>query len=589
MRNDLEISGAEQVNYVLTQADVGASISAKVTFEDGYGFSESINSVGSAVVTNTNDAPQFSSVAQTNFTVGQTYYYQALVSDPDTGDELTLMATAKPEWLTLNSETGELFGLPTASDVLASNVTLRVTDSFGEHDEQSFSLVSNLSSGGFAVINLDDPLLRTEYAGTSAADISQGDSNTSFFGFGGDDEFNSGNGPFSQYFVGLEGDDLYKINAQGTMVVADVALSDGDKISATGIDFSSPYMVALTVENRHLLLGDAHSLQEIWIVDWETSENRIETFELSGIQYSYADFNSIVKNSNKFLGDYQWTDIAELIGDSAWNKIVFDNQIAYYKKFVANSDPKITSTSTAVIAENQYFEYQIVISDHDSDAITSGQPYLIPDWLNFDSTTLKLYGTPSESDIGTHNVILSAHDEFNSLTSHSFVLTVLDTTAPAVVPVTIIVGHTDSENPRTRLADQQLIFKSEVNTTASLTIGSLETLSQDLSFTHVEFSDSSYDHGISISDVVLQLRDIVGLSSLEGKQKIAADIDRNNEVTISDVVSNLRHIVGLDTIEECALVDSSDNRVESLTSSTIADLTLVQYGDVDLSATFLIA
>ena len=47
--------------------------------------------------------------------------------------------------------------------------------------------------------------------------------------------------------------------------------------------------------------------------------------------------------------------------------------------------------------------------------------------------------------------------------------------------------------------------------------------------------------------------------------------------------------MGLDTIEECALVDSSDGRVESLTSSTIADLTLVQYGDVDLSAAFLIA
>ena len=81
----------------------------------------------------------------------------------------------------------------------------------------------------------------------------------------------------------------------------------------------------------------------------------------------------------------------------------------------------------------------------------------------------------------------------------------------------------------------------------------------------------------------------MGLSSLEGKQKIAADIDRNDEVTISDVVANLRHIVGLDEIEQCALVDSSDQLVASLTSSTIADLTLVQYGDVDLSATFLIA
>jgi hypothetical protein len=155
----------------------------------------------------------------------------------------------------------------------------------------------------------------------------------------------------------------------------------------------------------------------------------------------------------------------------------------------------------------------------------------------------------------------------------------------------ITIGHTDSSNTRTLFDDQSLVFVSSEteNTTVAMSSGSLDTLSQNLSFTHVELSNSSYDHGISISDVVLQLRDIVGLSSLEGKQKIAADIDRNDEVTISDVVSNLRHIVGLDTIEECALVDSSDQLVTSLTTLTVADLTLVQYGDVDLSATFLIA
>jgi hypothetical protein len=158
-------------------------------------------------------------------------------------------------------------------------------------------------------------------------------------------------------------------------------------------------------------------------------------------------------------------------------------------------------------------------------------------------------------------------------------------------PQAITIGHTDSSNTRTLFGDQSLVFVSSETdtTTVAMSSGVLAPLSKDLSFTHVELSNSSYDHGISISDVVLQLRDIVGLSALEGKQKIAADIDRNNEVTISDVVSNLRHIVGLDEIEQCALVDSSDKLVESLTSSTIADLTLVQYGDVDLSATFLIA
>jgi hypothetical protein len=86
---------------------------------------------------------------------------------------------------------------------------------------------------------------------------------------------------------------------------------------------------------------------------------------------------------------------------------------------------------------------------------------------------------------------------------------------------------------------------------------------------------------------VLQLRDIVGLSSLSGNQKTAADIDGDGDVAISDVVSNLRHIVGLDKIEQCALVDSSDQLVTNLTTSTIADLTLIQLGDVNLSATFV--
>ncbi len=51
----------------------------------------------------------------------------------------------------------------------------------------------------------------------------------------------------------------------------------------------------------------------------------------------------------------------------------------------------------------------------------------------------------------------------------------------------------------------------------------------------------------------------------------------------------LHDIVGLGTIEQCAFVDSTDRLGTSLTSSTVADLTFVRYGDVDLSATFLIA
>ena len=155
----------------------------------------------------------------------------------------------------------------------------------------------------------------------------------------------------------------------------------------------------------------------------------------------------------------------------------------------------------------------------------------------------------------------------------------------------ITISHNDSEANSSLYEHQSLVFVSSEteHTTVAMSSGSLGTLSEDLSFTHVELSNSSYDQGISVSDVILQLRDIVGLSTLDGKHKIAADINRDGEIAINDVVSNLRHIVGLDTIEECALVNSADEVVTNLTNSTIADLSIIQYGDVDLSATFLIA
>ena len=200
-------------------------------------------------------------------------------------------------------------------------------------------------------------------------------------------------------------------------------------------------------------------------------------------------------------------------------------------------------------------------------------------------------------DSSSGEVTLKNLPDFSTWGFSEFVVSVSDGTETTyqtvrlTLPQDIGISFTAADETKAQLPDQSLVFVSSgsENTTVAMSSGSLATLPEDLSFTHVEFSNSNYDHGITISDVVLQLRDIVGLSALTGKQKIAADIDGSGEVAIGDVVSNLRHIVGLDEIEQCALVDSSDALVESLTSSTIADLTLVQYGDVDLSATFLIA
>jgi len=155
-----------------------------------------------------------------------------------------------------------------------------------------------------------------------------------------------------------------------------------------------------------------------------------------------------------------------------------------------------------------------------------------------------------------------------------------------VEPEEVQIDGETSTHQITNLDVGALVFKDGSDTVVNVNSGEIRSGYQELAFTHVELKDQDYDHGIDISDVIAQLRVIVGLDSLSGMQKIAADIDNDGEVSISDVIANLRHIVGLDTVTQCSLVDTNNQRVTSLNSSTISELTLVQHGDVDLSATF---
>ena len=136
------------------------------------------------------------------------------------------------------------------------------------------------------------------------------------------------------------------------------------------------------------------------------------------------------------------------------------------------------------------------------------------------------------------------------------------------------------------LPDHNLVLKSDTDTQVALVSGRLENLSDNLSFSHVEFTSKNYDHGIEIGDVILQLQNMVGLNALSDTETLAADINSDGEIKINDVISALRHITGLETIHACALIDNSSQIINSLGSSTIAELRLIQYGDVNLSATF---
>jgi hypothetical protein len=138
----------------------------------------------------------------------------------------------------------------------------------------------------------------------------------------------------------------------------------------------------------------------------------------------------------------------------------------------------------------------------------------------------------------------------------------------------------------------QLQFVSQgVSALDATTASGSISVDSTVQFTHAEIANQSavYTSDIAISDVIAQLKDIVGLTPLSGTSAAAADVDNNGSIEIADVIANLKHIVGLETIKSFDVVNSSSALVTELSSSMVdTNIYLVQNGDVDLSGTFII-
>lgn len=138
----------------------------------------------------------------------------------------------------------------------------------------------------------------------------------------------------------------------------------------------------------------------------------------------------------------------------------------------------------------------------------------------------------------------------------------------------------------------QLQFVSQgVSALGATTASGSISVEATVQFTHAEIANQSavYTSDIAISDVIAQLKDIVGLTPLSGTSAAAADVDNNGSIEIADVIANLKHIVGLETITSFDVVNSNSALVTELSSSMVdTNIYLVQNGDVDLSGTFII-
>lgn len=116
---------------------------------------------------------------------------------------------------------------------------------------------------------------------------------------------------------------------------------------------------------------------------------------------------------------------------------VSDGEVDVDQSFVitvtnVNDAPEITSTAVMAATEDDLYSYTFVAMDVDvGDTLTLDAP-VKPAWLNFDTDTGVLSGTPANADVGTHDVTLRTSDEEINV-DQSFVITVTNVNDAPVI------------------------------------------------------------------------------------------------------------------------------------------------------------
>ena len=95
--------------------------------------------------------------------------------------------------------------------------------------------------------------------------------------------------------------------------------------------------------------------------------------------------------------------------------------------------------------------------------------------------------------------------------------------------------------------------------------------------------DNDASDPINLSDVLAQLKHIIGLRELKANALQAGDTNNDGEVNLSDVLENLKHIIGLREIDTFDLVTDNGFAVNALDADSNGNLTLVINGDANQS------
>ena len=240
------------------------------------------------------------------------------------------------------------------------------------------------------------------------------------------------------------------------------------------------------------------------------------------------------------------------VGDHNVVLRVNDGTVDVYQHFtitVSNSNdaPTITSTALTSATEDNAYSYTLTVSDIDAgDSLTLSTPTL-PAWLSFNPTTGVLSGTPSNAEVGDHNVVLRVNDGTVDV-DQSFTITVSNSNDAPTITSTALTSATEDS------AYSYTLTVSDIDAGDSLTL-SAPTLPAWLSF----------DAGTGVLSGAPTNAEVGHHSVLLRVNDGSVDVDQSFTITVSNVNdvpllgnNNLTLNAGDSVVMNTALLSAND-------------------------------
>lgn len=411
-----------------------------------------------------NRAPTIAGTPETQVVVGTPYSFTPTASDPD-GNALRFSIRNRPNWAAFDSATGRLSGTPPAPGTFA-NVTISVSDGQVAVPLPAFTILVVPPPVNRPPVISGQPMTSVE-AGTAYSfvpTVDDPDGDTLLFSISGQPSWAA----FDQNTGALSG--TPPSGATGTTGSIVISVSDG-----TNTVSLAPFTITITAPTannaptitgtppRTATQGTLYTFQP---AASDADGDRL-TFSIAN-RPSWATFSSSTGRLQGTPGashirTYRNIVISVSDGKSSATLPAFSITVE-----ASNSPPTITGTPPTTATVGTQYSFTPTANDPDGDTLTFSieNP---PSWATFSTTTGRLSGTPSASNVGTFsNIRISVSDgqATAQLAAFSIVVSEPPNRAPTITgtpPTVVTPGTPYSFTPTANDADGDELTFSIVN------------------------------------------------------------------------------------------------------------------------------